>query len=1102
MKLIFLFLLLVLPLAAENLTKEQITARIETNKSVTDDPVALEALRIWEEALAEQQTTEKAVTAVAQLQAEIVDLGKAVVFKVPDNPPADVPLADLEALLKQIETFIADNVSQLGKTEDQAKSAPAQKIALIADEEKLRAELQALEIPPLSAGEVETAKHQKAGLTRDRIEARLKEVALRKDLIDKRIKVSGKLLSEGKAYQVELEKFRDQLGVRINSLKGEEAKKTRQVIEEYTQVFETIPELATIVEDLREIREAQDQVEVLLADAEGYDDEVAEVGDRIERQYKGAKERIRLLEEAGLGVDYETGKLFRQQRADLPSVDEISSELREKLELVAKAEISLLEQGERLRNLTVIPEERINELLRENPEITRKAIKELVSRREENLASLVKEYRTFNEELAKGTAAAQSTIDDIQRYSDFIDERLLWIRSAPPFSFSEIPEEWGRLIELLRTEVALLFDGSFWEAVSNRAPELLGILVVVVLIFARRVKLQRVLQKSSEKAVRRNCTTLRPTLQYLGAAILLSLWLPLILYALSALTGDSVAWSLGLFRLANFLFLAALLLKFSSPAGLFVNHFRIHPDRAALVQRNLQWLLMVSPVFVFVVPALTSLDDDPTSGRVAFILGMMVLAAFLHHLFHPKRSILVKGAGTTGFSKSCYVVIILCPIVFIIGAILGYLESVLTLRDQAGGTGALLLLAFLIIRFLTRWTLVSRRRLAITQALRRREIALAERERQEEGDHDTSLPSLEEVKAEAVNVVEVEEQTTKLLKLSVYVAAFFGLWGIWESTLPALSVLDKVELWRSGPPTASESPAPTVIPGVPVAEESGEAETPTTILVDDGRVTLQDLILTIVFFALTMAAARNIPGLLSLTLFNRIKLGPGGNFALTTTVRYLIVLTGVVLALGLIGITWGKVQWLAAAVSLGIGFGLQEIFANFVAGIILLFERPIRLGDIVTVGNISGSVSEIKIRATTIKQFNNRELLVPNKEFITSQLVNWTLNDSILRLEIQVGLAYGSDTDKARGILEKLLQNHPKIMEDPGPSVFFMGFGDSTLDFEARGFVSSAGDLLGTKSELHYQIDQAFREAGLEIAFPQQDIHVRSVPDGVNLTKG
>ena len=186
MKLIFLFLLLVLPLAAENLTKEQITARIETNKSVTDDPVALEALRIWEEALAELQTTEKAVTAVAQLQAEIVDLGKAVVFKVPDNPPADVPLADLEALLKQIETFIADNVSQLGKTEDQAKSAPAQKIALIADEEKLRAELQALEIPPLSAGEVETAKHQKAGLTRDRIEARLKEVALRKDLIDEK----------------------------------------------------------------------------------------------------------------------------------------------------------------------------------------------------------------------------------------------------------------------------------------------------------------------------------------------------------------------------------------------------------------------------------------------------------------------------------------------------------------------------------------------------------------------------------------------------------------------------------------------------------------------------------------------------------------------------------------------------------------------------------------------------------------------------------------------------------------------------------------------------------------------------------------------------
>lgn len=1102
MRIVLFLLFLILPLAAANLTKEQINARIEMNEAATDDPVAAEALKIWQEALAEFQLAENAVTAGAQIQEEMGQLGKAVVFKVPDDLPANAKRPEVEALLKQVEAAITDNKSELQKTEDQAKNAPAQKVALIADEEKLRAELQGLEIPPLSAGEVETAKHQKALLTRSRIEAQLKEIALRKDLIDERTKIASRLISEGKAFQVELEKFRDQLESRIESLKQKEAEKTREVIEEYTRVFEKIPELAAIVDDLRRIREAQDQVELLLADAKGYDDDVAEIGDRIERQYKGAKERIRLLEEANLGVNYETGKFLRQQRATLPSVDEISSELREKLEMVARAEISLLEQAERLRNLAVIPEERIEELLRENEGITRKAIDELVTRRKESLARLVKDYRTFNEELAKGTAAARRTIIDIRVYSDFIDQRLLWIRSAPPFSWSEIPEEWGRLIDLVKSEALFFSDGRFGENLADKLVSSLLFLVIAAVILARRRKLWEILHRSSEKAARRNCTTLKPTLEFIGAAILLSLWLPLVIYVLADISEDSKAWSLGLLRLGNFLFLATLLLKFSRPDGLFVNHFRIHADRAALVHRNLQWLITISPVFVFIVPALTSLDHDPSSGRVSFILGMLVVAAFLHHLFHPKRSILVKGAGTTAYSKFWYLLIMLCPVIFIIGAILGYFESVLTLRDQAGGTGGLILLAFLVIRFLTRWTLVSRRKLAITQALRRREIAMAERAREEDGDHDTSLPSLEEVKAEAVDVVEVEEQTTKLLKLAVYVAASFGMWAIWSSTLPALSVLDKVELWTSGTPTVSETPAPSKVPGVPAVGNLGEQEKPSSILFDDGKVTLQDLLLTVLFFALTLAAARNIPGLLSLTLFNRIKLGPGGNFALTTTVRYLIVLTGVVVALGQIGITWGKVQWLAAAVSLGIGFGLQEIFANFVAGIILLFERPIRLGDIVTVGDISGSVTQIKIRATTIKQFNNRELLVPNKEFITSQLVNWTLNDSILRLEIQVGIAYGSDTEKARGVLEKLLNDHPNIMDDPGPSVFFMGFGASTLDFEARGFVSSADVLLGTRSELHYQIDNAFREADIEIAFPQQDIHVRSVPEGVSLTKG
>lgn len=1097
MKTLFLFLFLLCPLVAQTLTKEELTERIEANKAAEGDAAAAEALAVWQEALDEWKAAEAAAKAEAENRKAIEALGRPEPLSLPAEPPANAERAALAAALKETDRLIAESASRLETIENDTKQASSQVAAAIAEEEKLRAELKALEFPPQGTSEIEKANYQLAFLKKPRIDARLKEIAARKDLIEARTKVAGDLISRAKTDAAELDSLRQKLEVRIMALKKAEAQETRDAIEEFTRAFEKVPEFASIVEELREIRATQDEVEKMLASAKAYHDGITEIGRRIEKQFKAADQRITLLEEAGLGIDGETGVLLRRQRASLPSKDEISAELRSKLELVAKAEIALLEETERLRNLSIIPADRMNEVLQANPGMTREAVTDLLQKRQEALNKLVEEYRSLNAELAKGTTVARRTIADIQKYSNFIDKRLLWIKSARPFHWSEVPEEWGRIVSLISLDREFLGDLSarlFGESFIT----VLLIVLVVLGILLRRGKLKEILKTRSEQAVRRNCTSIRPTVEYLSAALLLSLWLPLLIYACSDLSRESTAWHDGLYRLALFLFLSSLLMRFSKPVGLFVNHFRIHADRAAQVRRNLAWLTSLAPVFVFFVPALTSDDSVPESGRLSFILGMLVLAGFCHHLFHPKRSILVKGAGSTGVSKFCYFLILACPIVFIIGALLGYFESVLTLRDQAGATGGLLTLAFIVVRFLTRWTLVSRRRLAIAQALRRREAAMLAREKGEEGDSDGNLPSLEEVKAEAVDVVEVEEQTTKLLKLSVYATVFFGLWGIWESTLPALSILDKVELWRSAPAAVlSDEAASPVLPGLPSmsgTEGEGGGVEPSKILVDDGRVTLQDLLLTFVFFALTFMAARNIPGLLSLTLFNRIKLGPGGNFALTTTVRYIIVLTGIVLALGQIGITWGKVQWLAAAVSLGIGFGLQEIFANFVAGIILLFERPIRLGDIVTVGNISGSVTEIKIRATTIKQFNNRELLVPNKEFITSQLVNWTLNDSILRLEIQVGIAYGSDTEKARSILEKLLKDHPNIMDDPGPSVFFMGFGASTLDFEARGFVPSADFLMGTKSELHYQIDNAFREAGIEIAFPQQDIHVRSFP--------
>jgi small-conductance mechanosensitive channel len=223
----------------------------------------------------------------------------------------------------------------------------------------------------------------------------------------------------------------------------------------------------------------------------------------------------------------------------------------------------------------------------------------------------------------------------------------------------------------------------------------------------------------------------------------------------------------------------------------------------------------------------------------------------------------------------------------------------------------------------------------------------------------------------------------------------------------------------------------------------------------------------------------------------------GIQFAITTLSRYAIVVVGLVMAFNQIGINWSKVQWLVAAMTVGLAFGLQEIFANFVSGLIILFERPMRVGDIVTSGEITGKVSQIQIRATTIQTWDNKELVVPNKEFVTGRLMNWTLTDPQLRISFLVGVAYGSDTAQVEQALYAVARQHPDVLKDPEPTVAFMNFGASSLDFDLRLSIPNLDVLMKVRHEINTAIDQAFRKANIEIPFPQQDLHVRTIAAGL-----
>ena len=223
----------------------------------------------------------------------------------------------------------------------------------------------------------------------------------------------------------------------------------------------------------------------------------------------------------------------------------------------------------------------------------------------------------------------------------------------------------------------------------------------------------------------------------------------------------------------------------------------------------------------------------------------------------------------------------------------------------------------------------------------------------------------------------------------------------------------------------------------------------------------------------------------------------GAREAVVTITGYVFVALAFVIGLGVAGFEFQNLAIIAGALSVGIGFGLQNIVNNFISGLILLFERPIKTGDWVVVGGTEGYVKRIRIRSTQIQTFDRADVIVPNSELISSQVTNWMLKDERGRLRLPVGVAYGSDTAQVKAILERIASEHPEVVNDgslPKPYVLFRGFGDSALDFELRAFIRNVDNRLRIISDLNFAIDQAFREAGIEIPFPQRDVHIRDMP--------
>ncbi|MEX0606276.1 MAG: mechanosensitive ion channel domain-containing protein [Marinobacter sp.] len=770
---------------------------------------------------------------------------------------------------------------------------------------------------------------------------------------------------------------------------------------------------------------------------------------RLNDEYESFELR---LERAGLNLTEDYAQLLRQRldRLEKQSIaDSLITGIRERLSNAREEQLRL----EEFEAILGASDEARDQLRRQRAALIRQLHKAIT----EHIDVLNEYFNTVETLQAR-----------IRAYQTLLQQRLFWLPSAETVG----PDTAGKLVQA----VVWLGNPAHWNTLvdavktsfAERRIEIVLLVALLLLLVSRRRVIRESLVASGEAVGNVGKDRFQVTLYALGCSVLLTLpaVMALALGSLLLMEGNDFLTALaGGFTAAAFVtLLLSFVHKVARKDSLGERHFKWNATTLDAIRREipvLLWVLVPVSILTGALEAPGGTVHRDSLGRLLFIIASIALALFAQHIMTAVRSDVVNHK----ILRTLHVLAVATPVVLTIGSLLGYHYTAVQLERNIFISICWLAFNVLLYYLCLRALSVRERRLTLE---RLREQRAAERKQAEakeaaENSGEGLPPALD---MPEMDLEDISQQSKSLFRILACVLAATGLWLLWASVIPALQLFDNITLW-------------TIATGIEGAETL--------------PITLGDFILGLIVIIGTIMAARNLPGTLEVMVLSRMHLEPGSGYAITTIVKYLIVFFGVVAALAVLGVQWSKLQWLVAALGVGLGFGLQEIVANFVSGIILLFERPIRVGDTVTIGGITGTVSRIRIRATTLVDWDRKEQIIPNKTFVTQDLTNWTLSDPIVRVIVYVKVAYGSDVDAVQDILLKVAEDNDRVVADPAPAVFCVGLGDSSIDFEVRVFIEDLLDYMPLAHELHASITRALDEAGVVIPFPQQDINVRSL---------
>ncbi|AVY96600.1 miniconductance mechanosensitive channel MscM [Lelliottia nimipressuralis] len=690
----------------------------------------------------------------------------------------------------------------------------------------------------------------------------------------------------------------------------------------------------------------------------------------------------------------------------------------------------------------------------------------------ELLNSLLQGGDTLILELTKLKVSNSQLEDALKEVNEATHRYLFWTSDVRPMSISwpiDLVQDLRRLISL-DTFGQLGKAGVMILTSKETIFPLLGALILVGFSIYSRRHFTRFLERSSARVGKVTQDHFWLTLRTVFWSILVASPLPVLWmtlgyglreawpYPLAVAIGDGVTATVPL------LWVVMICATFARPNGLFIAHFAWPRQR---VTRAMRYYLMSIGLIVPLIMALImfdNLNDREFSGSLGRLCFMLICGALAMVTLSLKRAgiplyVDKTGSGENMVNRMLWNLLLSAPLVAILAAAVGYLATAQALLARLETSVAIWFLLLVVYHIIRRWMLIQRRRLAFDRAKHRRAEILAQRARGEDDPHSTSsTEGTTEVDEVELDLDAISTQSLRLVRSILMLIALLSVIVLWSEIHSAFGFLENISLWD----------ATSTVQGVESLEP----------------ITLGAVLIAILVLIITTQLVRNFPALLELALLQHLDLTPGTGYAITTITKYLILLFGGLVGFSMIGIEWSKLQWLVAALGVGLGFGLQEIFANFISGLIILFEKPIRIGDTVTIRDLTGSITKINTRATTISDWDRKEIIVPNKAFITEQFINWSLSDSVTRVVLTVPAPSDANSEEVTQILYTAAERCSLVIDNPAPEVFLVDLQQGIQIFELRIYAAEMGHRMPLRHEIHQLILAGFREHGIDMPFP------------------